>query len=66
MTTDLSTAAWRKASKSTGGGSNCVEIARLTSVIAIRDSKNPDGGALIVSPAVFRRLLADARRASRG
>jgi hypothetical protein len=56
----------RKARKSTGGGSNCVEIARLASVIAIRDSKNPDGGALIVSSAVFRRLLDDARSASAG
>jgi hypothetical protein len=34
---------WRKSSASSGDGSNCVEVADAGSVIAVRDSKNPDG-----------------------
>jgi len=54
---DLSSAIWRKASKSSGGGSNCVEISFLPGTVAIRDSKNPAGGALLVPRSVFRDLL---------
>jgi hypothetical protein len=47
---DLSRAVWRKSSYSNGQGGDCVEVARnLPGVIAVRDSKNPDGPALIVS-----------------
>jgi hypothetical protein len=59
---DLSAATWRKSSRSTGGGSNCVEVARLSSCVAIRDSKNPEGVALVVSLAVFRELADEIRR----
>lgn len=38
MIPDLSTAAWRKSSRSGGEGGNCVELAYLGGV---RDSKNP-------------------------
>lgn len=58
--TDLS-AVWRKSSRSTGGGSNCVEVACLPGRIAIRDSKHPEGGTLIVTPAVFRELTGGIR-----
>ncbi len=40
--------AWRKSSFS-GGQGNCVEVAAgLPGVVAIRDSKNPDGPVLTV------------------
>jgi hypothetical protein len=50
-TTDLSSATWRKSSRS-NGQSNCVEVTDLDgSHHAVRDSKNPTGPALIVTPA---------------
>jgi hypothetical protein len=43
---DLSRAAWRKSTYS-GQDGNCVEIAsNLPGVIAVRDSKDPDGPVL--------------------
>ena len=47
---DLSRADWFKSTFSNGQGGNCVEVARnLPGIVAIRDSKDPDGPALIVS-----------------
>jgi hypothetical protein len=45
---DLSNAAWRKSSYSGGNGGECVEVAALPdSRRAVRDSKDPGGGALV-------------------
>lgn len=47
---DLSQAVWQKSRRS-NGQANCVEVARnLPGIVAIRDSKDPDGGVLRVSP----------------
>ena len=49
---DLSRAEWRKSSRSGGNGGQCVEVAlNLPAGVAVRDSKNPQGGALVVSRA---------------
>jgi Domain of unknown function (DUF397) len=48
---DLSRAVWRKSSRSNGNGGACVEVARnLPGVVAVRDSKDPDGPKLIFEP----------------
>lgn len=54
--TDLSTLTWRKSSRS-GGKLGCVEVARAHVAVAVRDSKDPNGPALVVSPASFARFL---------
>jgi hypothetical protein len=38
---DLSRAQWRKSSYS-GNSGNCVEVAALSGIVAVRDSKNAD------------------------
>lgn len=47
---------WRKSSRSTGSGTECVEIARVPGAIGIRDSKNPDGAKLSFAPQIMRSL----------
>lgn len=52
---------WRKSSYS-GNGSQCVEFADVRSrhaAVALRDSKNVSGPALLVSPAAFTSFLTD-------
>jgi hypothetical protein len=39
-----------------------VEVARnLLGVVAVRDSKDPEGGALVVTPAAWQALVAGLR-----
>jgi hypothetical protein len=54
---DLSRIEWRKAARSTQDGGNCVEVARrLHGTVVVRDSKDPDGGTLTVSPRAWETL----------
>lgn len=60
--TDLSRAGWRKSSYSGGNGGQCVEVATsLPGLIAVRDSKHPDGPKLIFTPAEWHAFLAGVR-----
>jgi Domain of unknown function (DUF397) len=50
-------ARWRKSGRSSAQG-NCVEAARLTShEVAVRNSRHPEGPALIFSDAEVRAFL---------
>ena len=51
---DLYAAKWRKASRSGHEGGNCVEVAGVSQVIAVRDSKDPDGPKLAFTSAEWR------------
>jgi len=54
-------AAWRKSSYSSPSG-NCVEAALLrTSGVAVRNSRFPDGPALIFTDAEWRAFLAGVK-----
>ncbi|GAA2228349.1 hypothetical protein GCM10010232_12940 [Streptomyces amakusaensis] len=66
MTTDSPTLIWVKSSFSGQGGS-CVEWspehASATGIVPVRDSKNPAGPTLMVSPSAFAGLVTLARSA---
>lgn len=54
---DLNTAHWRKSSYSGHDGGDCVEVAALPGAVAVRDSKDPGGPVLTLTPAQWRALL---------
>jgi hypothetical protein len=55
---DLNDLRWRKASRSASNGGECVEVADLAGVVAVRDSKDPDGPKLVVGRDEFATLMA--------
>jgi hypothetical protein len=58
---DLTGAQWRTSSYSSNNG-NCVEITvNLPGVVAVRDSKNPHGPALVFTADEWRAFLSGAR-----
>lgn len=48
---------WRKARRSGGQGDACVEVARFPETVAVRDSKDPNGPKLQLTPETFRTIL---------
>ena len=65
---DLTGAAWRKSSFSSGNGGACVEVAIVPggtedggSLVALRDSKDPAGPALAFAPEEWRAFIASVR-----
>lgn len=52
---------WRKASRSGDNGGACVEVASAANaLVAVRDSKDPDGPALRFPPATWRTFIERA------
>jgi hypothetical protein len=51
---------WKKSSHS-GVRENCVEVAGAPEAVAMRDSKDPDGPALLFSRAAFASFLRSVR-----
>jgi hypothetical protein len=59
---DLTNADWRKSTFSGGNGGNCVEVARnLPGIVAVRDSKDREGPALVFTPGEWRAFLDGVR-----
>ncbi|MEV4251538.1 DUF397 domain-containing protein [Spirillospora sp. NPDC049652] len=54
---DPSEARWRKSSWSGSTDSDCVEVAPISGLIALRDSKAPGSGVLFMNPAAWRAVL---------
>ncbi|MFI6507845.1 DUF397 domain-containing protein [Streptosporangium sp. NPDC050855] len=59
---DPSNAVWRKSSRSGDSGGQCVEVAtNLPGLVAVRDSKNPDGPKLLLTPATWTSLITSIK-----
>lgn len=56
----LEGADWVKSSYSNNGG-NCVEVASLSGAVALRDSKQTDGPALLMSSGIFESFITGVR-----
>ncbi|MGM1057700.1 DUF397 domain-containing protein [Saccharothrix sp. Mg75] len=52
---------WRKSTRSSAGGPECVEIALDTARAGVRDSKNRAGGELDFGSAQWSRFLGSAK-----
>lgn len=58
---DLTRATWRKSSRSGPNCDNCVEVAFVGGAIAVRDSKNPSGAALLFTPDEWDAFVGGTR-----
>ena len=59
---DLTHAEWRIASHSSVNGGNCVEVApNLPGIVAVRDSKDREGPALIFGTADWQAFTAELK-----
>ncbi len=58
---DLDEARWFKSTHSGPDSDNCVEVAFVGEAIAVRDSKNPSGPALIFTPAEWDAFVGGAK-----
>jgi hypothetical protein len=55
-------AQWRKSSYSGSNGGGCVEVAgNPPDAVAVRDSKDPEGPALVFTPDEWRAFTAAVR-----
>jgi Domain of unknown function (DUF397) len=61
---DLTHAQWRKSQRSGGNGGACVEVAgNLPGLVAVRDSKDPDGPKFLTTPAAWQMFTAEVKAA---
>jgi uncharacterized protein DUF397 len=53
---------WRKSSYSSPNGGQCVEVGEgPTATVPVRDSKNPQGPALIIEPTAWSAFVTAVR-----
>ncbi|MCF3144668.1 DUF397 domain-containing protein [Streptomyces platensis] len=62
-TPELSTAHWRKSSYSNPNGGSCVEVADdFPGLVPVRDSKNPQGPALLIPEAAWSEFVGSLKQ----
>lgn len=63
---DLSGASWFKSSYSNNGG-DCIEVApNFPGLAPVRDSKNPEGGALVFGADAFASFVTEVKAGTFG
>ena len=58
----LDSGAWRKSSRSLNENAQCVEVALTPQEVGIRDSKDPDGPALLVGGIGWKAFIGAIKR----
>lgn len=58
---DPSGVTWRKSSFSESKEQDCVEVARVDQLVAVRDSKDPHGPVLTFTPSVWSGFLTEIK-----
>lgn len=59
---DLTSATWRKSSYSNSDGGNCVEVSDdFPGAVPVRDSKQPEGPAVIFGSSAWSAFVSDVR-----
>ncbi|MEU6228704.1 DUF397 domain-containing protein [Streptomyces sp. NPDC047042] len=62
---DLSSLTWRKSSYSNSDGGQCIEVAsNLPSLVPVRDSKDPNRGALLIEAGAWTVFVGAVRDTS--
>ena len=60
--TNLDAAAWRKSSYSGDNGGDCIEVAPgFPGLVPVRDSKDPEGPALVFGADAWQAFVAGVR-----
>jgi hypothetical protein len=64
---DISHVTWRKASYSGGNGGGCIEVGSTEEpLVAVRDSKDPNGPKLFISSPMWQAFAQRVRTAEQG
>ncbi|WP_067502555.1 DUF397 domain-containing protein [Actinoplanes sp. TFC3] len=59
---DLTGARWHKSTRSGSNGGDCVEVAgNLPGIVAVRDSKDPHGPALVFPREAWRHFIGELK-----
>ncbi|QFG20986.1 DUF397 domain-containing protein [Actinomadura sp. WMMB 499] len=56
---------WRKSSYSQPAGDDCVEVAEIPGQYLVRDSKDPNGPRLTLTPSAWTTLLTTIKTGTR-
>ncbi|MEV5576615.1 DUF397 domain-containing protein [Spirillospora sp. NPDC052269] len=66
MPHNFTDAQWRKSSRSAQANDQCIELADLADVVAVRDSKDPDGPKLTLDATSWRTLARRIKNLNHG
>ena len=61
MDSRVTATGWRKSSRSSGNGGNCVEVGQANRDVAVRDTKDRQGPVLAFTPHAWRAYTAKLR-----
>jgi hypothetical protein len=61
---DMASYAWRKSTRSSDAGANCVEVAPIVGQVLLRDSIDPDGSWLTLANESWAGFISALKQGS--